>query len=50
MNMDIIGFAVFRVILESPVDFHITRGAFCRHTDRTVEVVSVISKQHQNMS
>lgn len=40
-NMDIIAFAVFHVILESPVDFPLTSGAFSRHTDRTIEVSSV---------
>lgn len=32
--------AVFRVILESPVYFPLTNGAFYRHTDRTKELFS----------
>lgn len=40
MNTDISGFAVFRVILESPVDFPLTSGAFSRCTNRTIEIFS----------
>lgn len=38
--MDIIGFSVFCVILESPADFPLTNGAFSRYTDRTIFSVS----------
>ena len=39
--MGINGFAVFRVILESPVYFPLTSRAFSRHTDRTKELFSL---------
>lgn len=39
--MDINGFAVLRVILESPVYFPLTGGAFSRHTERTKELISL---------
>lgn len=38
--MNISGFAVFRVILESPVDFPLTSGAFSGCTNRTIEIFS----------
>lgn len=41
VNMDIVVFAVFCVLLESPVDFPLASGAFSRHTDRTIEAPSV---------
>lgn len=39
--MDINGFAVFRVILESQVYFPLTSGAFSRHTDRTKDLFAL---------
>lgn len=41
VNMDIIGFAVFCIVLGSPVDFPLTRRAFSRHMDGTIELFSV---------
>lgn len=39
--MNVNGFVVFRVILESPVYVPLTSGAFSRYTERTKELFSM---------
>lgn len=41
VQLDINGFAAFCVVLESPVYFPLTGGAFHRHIDRTKELFSL---------